>query len=369
MSCDSNLLLPSLLESKGGDLFYHFYNAGGKMWIMPAKNMVTAMNLYQPSGIKGKLVKRLFPYLHRFKTACSILHAESAHYELRDDLNKLLCRLLSVECLEFSVFGGTPSVHQKITIQLSAGNRILGYCKVSDHQDVLSLFNKEAAILDTLHEKGMDAIPRCLFCGILRDGIGVFLQSTIKTNHSYVVHEWSALQERFLNDLHEKTKQSILFENTDYYRTLIELKQHLDWLPENVDSTVVEKTINRILSDCCGCDVTYSAYHADFTPWNMFVENNRLFVFDFEYTKMTYPSLLDRYHHFTQTANFEQHWTSRDIITYIKSDKGKWIDRKMYILYLLDVMSRFTMRERSKVEGDVAKSFIIWSDLLIYLTK
>ena len=36
-----------------GEVFYRLMNGDGKVWLMPARNMRVAMNLYQPSGIKG----------------------------------------------------------------------------------------------------------------------------------------------------------------------------------------------------------------------------------------------------------------------------------------------------------------------------
>jgi hypothetical protein len=334
---------------------------------MPVRRLKTAMNLYQPSGMKGKLLKCLFPYLHWNSAVRRILQAEAFHCALRNDIYQLLCRVFGVEKLVFSVFGGTPSVHQKITIQLTAGNRILGYCKLSDNDETISLFHGETRILKTLRDRRVMDIPQCLFCGRLQDGTGIFIQSTMKTNNSKTVHKWTKLQEQFLANMYEKTKQELLFEDTDYYQMLLALKQHLEWLPDNIDKNIVELSIYQVMSAFCGKKVEFSAYHADFTPWNMFVERNRLFVFDFEYARMTCPPKLDRYHFFSQTAIFERHWSANEILEYIQSDAGKWINKQMYIFYLLDVMSRFTMREKGNIEGDVAKSLTIWSSLLKHL--
>ena len=57
-------ILNNILDFTGGEKFYRFGNADGKYWIVPARSMRTALNLYQPSGIKGKLVKALLPFLH-----------------------------------------------------------------------------------------------------------------------------------------------------------------------------------------------------------------------------------------------------------------------------------------------------------------
>ena len=56
--------LNNILDFAGGDIFYRFGNADDKYWVVPAIGMHTAMHLYQPSGIKGKMVKSLLPCLH-----------------------------------------------------------------------------------------------------------------------------------------------------------------------------------------------------------------------------------------------------------------------------------------------------------------
>ena len=57
------------------------------------------------------------------------------------------------------------------------------------------------------------------------------------------------------------------------------------------------------------------------------------------------------------------------IIEYINSEQGKWIDQKMYSLYLLEVIARFTVREKGNINGKMAESFQIWIALLEYLQK
>ncbi len=361
----SNLLDKIFTTTNDGNAFCRFANADGKVWVMPVRNMRTAMNLYQPSGMKGKLMRRWFPYFSWCGLVRRAIHAERVGCSLRADLQELLARVLGVEIFEFSVFGGTPCVHQKITIQLSHGEKILGYCKLSDHADIIKLFHRESDTLSLLAQRGLgDCVPRALYCGELNDGIGVFVQSTIKTNRSRVEHEWTSLQSEFLARLQQATRQQIAFEKSDYYRTLMVLRERLDWLPEHLDKGLIERTIEEVLSAYAGQEVEFSAYHADFTPWNMFVEDGKLFVFDFEYAQLTYPQELDRYHFFLQTAHFERHWSAEEVFDYMESSEGEWIDRRRLKLYLLDIISRFTIREAGKVEGDVARSFDLWFTIL-----
>ncbi len=360
------MLVNKILRPDGGT-FYRIHNTDGKVWLMPALNMQVAMNLYQPSGVKGKILKMLFPYLHEVGAIARVVNAEKKSYCLKTEWKVLLEKIFDCKELEFAVFCGTPCVHQKLTIQVFKGKRILGYVKVADNADIQQLFEKEKVTLARLRQKGIQGIPECLYCGSLDGETYIFIQSTQKTERSRILHEWTVLQENFLKDLQQKTRQTILFEDSDYYSTLQEWRLHLDWMPAFVDTNRIATFIYKVLNEYCGKEVVYSAYHADFTPWNMFVEQGKLFVFDWEYARMTYPQGLDRYHFFTQTANFEKHWTAQEIIRYMQSDEGAWIDKKQYMLYLLDVMARFTIREKGKVTGDVVNSFRIWIMLLEYL--
>ena len=364
-----NSILERFLIKGAGKHLYRFSNADNKTWLMPAHNMQVAMNLYQPSGRNGKIMKALFPWLHHLLIIRKIIHAESVYCDITDELKRLFYQLFHETEIEFSIFCGTPCIHQKITMQISKGKHILGYCKVTDNKEIALLFRNEANILKELGRKGLKEVPICIFCGEMTDGIKLFVQSTAKTQKSQVIHEWTALHENFLDNLYQSTHQFIPFEQSDYYRILTNLQLHIEWLPQEVNGTLLTSTINQILLHYQGQEVDFSAYHADFTPWNMFMEGRKLFVFYWEYAQLTYPPKLDRYHFFTQTAYFEKHWTISQIIEYINSEQGKWIDQKMYSLYLLEVIARFTVREKGNINGKMAESFQIWIALLEYLQK
>ena len=356
--------LDNILDFTGGEKFYRFGNADGKYWIVPAKGMRTALNLYQPSGKKGKMVKALLPWLHQLAPVRKAIKAQTINCRLNSEQHSLLCKVFGVQEIEFAIFEGTPSVHQKITMQLSQGSKILGYCKLSESNEIKTLFEKEGDILERLCQCGVTGIPAPLYCGTLSCGTHIFVQSTGKSTSSKVIHEWGTMHDEFTQMLQEKTRVVLPFEKSDYYSAIAQLEQHLDWLPTNIYSDVVAKAIKSTKEKYCGKQAEFCAFHGDFTPWNMFANGNELFVFDFEYAAMSYPVGLDRYHFFTQTAVFERHWGVDEISTYMESNAGRWIDKELYAMYLLDVISRFTMRENGKVTGEAAKPFALWGKIL-----
>ena len=111
--------LDNILDFTGGERFYRFGNADGKYWVVPARGMRTALNLYQPSGIKGKLVKALLPCLHWLAVVRRLIKAETMNCHLNRELHGLLCKVFGVQDIEFAIFEGTPSASKKITIQIS----------------------------------------------------------------------------------------------------------------------------------------------------------------------------------------------------------------------------------------------------------
>lgn len=357
-----------LFVKGAGDVFYRLSNADGKEWLLPARNMRVALNLYQPSGRNGKLLKKLFPMLHRIPFVQKTIGAQTECYRLNDELSELLESLFNEREIEFAVFFGTPCIHQKITIQISRKRHILGYLKISDSTEVGMLFQHESRILKKLHHSGVTAIPQCLYCGTLSDKSNVFVQSTVKSQWSKVVHQWTPKHDEFIQRLYQNTHQMVLFEKSDYYHTLTNLREHINWLPQYMDSLVVVATIDEIMSKWKGKEVDFSAYHGDFTPWNMFVENHSLFVFDWEYARLSYPPMLDRYHFFTQTLIFERRWGTPEIISFMQTDDCKWISVECYKLYLIDAISRFTIREKGNTEA-ITPSMKVWGGILSYLCK
>ncbi len=361
-------LLNSIVTVGLGDKFYRFTNADAKTWVVPANNISIAMCLYQPSGIKGKLLKSLFPLLHNIPMTAKCVHADIIRCQLNHTLLNIIQRAFNVQKPEFALFCGTPSVHQKFTFQIFKNNTILGYCKVTDNVEVYNLFKHEESVLKYLVDCGIKDVPSVLFCDKISNDCFAFVQSTVKTPTSRVEHKWTGLQQDFIVSFDKNTRKDILFEESDFYKDIMELRSHLSWLPTTINADVVRSTIDGVVNRFSGKVVSFSASHGDFTPWNMFVERGSLFVFDWEYAKFTCPPLLDRYHFFSQSAFFEKHWQPRQVVEYANSPQGKWIDKEQYMLYLLHILSRYTMRSNGSIPENEIQLFEFWNALLKYFS-
>ena len=354
------------------DMYLKIANSDGKVWILPENDLKTAMCLYQPSAIKGIVLKKYLPAFNKLGSIIYLFYKkigiEKIPYSLDPVLEKHLTSVFgNSEDQRYAIFMGTPSVHQKITIQISRKNEIVGYCKITDSKKIYDIFCHENNMLEYLNRSKVKNIPTCLSCAGLGDGRFAFSQTTIKTLNSVTKHMFGEAEWAFLQQLNEKTVVDCMFENTDFFRSLIGLQENLSVLERNgFNVECVKSGIYKILNYYANVR-NYSVCHRDFTPWNMFYENDILFVFDFEYAQYTYPKYLDAMHYFMQTAIFEKNLNGDEILQAFSQQilttplKDMFSDPYVALLsYILDIISLYVSRENGMFTGDVMRNMKIW---------
>ncbi len=351
-------------------------NADGKVWLLPQKDLKNALCLYQPSSMKGKALKLFLPYLQKFSffrtPVYKVLKISECDYCIPEAVKKTIPKMgLEANRVTYAAFLGTPtSVHQKITIQLSDSGRIRGYCKLSNSSVVGEVFLHEKGVLQYLEENNIRNVPKCYYADNI-EGTYLFAQSTIKTKNSKVVHRFTKQHEEFLYELATKTRVSSSFEDTDFYRDM-------NWLEERIGELeavglVVEglrKAIERtkIFSEN---ENSFCMSHGDLTPWNTFSEKDKLFVFDWEYAKYTYPLFIDYFHFFTQSAVFEKRMCAKEIyqmhrsqILRKKCPRFLFEPDEQYLQYLISSISNYCRRDEFIFSDDNKDLVSVWLELI-----
>ena len=356
--------LDKILDFTGRKKFYRFGNADGKYWIVPALGMRTAMNLYQPSGIKGKMVKALLPWLHRFAHVRKAIKAEGVNCRLNSELHSLLCRVFGVKEIEFAIFEGTPSASQKITIQINTRDKILGYCKVSGEKKIFELFEKEYNNLCWLSQRGVKGIPQPLYCGKF-NSVFLFIQSTNKSKSSKISHKLTKQHIEFVNEINKVTSTKIPLEKSDFYNDIIYLESISDKIRKE-EKPIFEQGIRHIKEHykTNHGNNTFSFTHGDFTPWNMYLENGDLQVFDFEFAARTFPPRMDLIHFTLQTWILKEKLRSNEIYTNLKTFKKEYgLSDTLTICYLIHILSFYFKLYNGKFDTK-DNGYIIWCSLL-----
>lgn len=363
------------------DKYIKVGNKDGKIWILPTADLSMAFNLYQPSAVKGRILKRWLPILYPIPFISNVLekllNIEPCCYEIKEELASSIEKAFTEEIssLSLALFLGTPSVHRKMTIQISKQKTILGYCKYTEDEQIKEIFMREKFILDKLNNAGVDGVPRCLFCGEIADNCWAFIQSTKKTRNSVITHTLSEKHVSFLRDLYEKTKIECQYSNTEYHRLI---KKFSSQLMKDEFFSIQEK--EKYISAVGKTDGYYSgqyefcAFQADFTPWNMFEENEKLFVFDWEYAKLLFPPFLDLFHFFTQSEIFEYQKDADEIICDFKREFSKPLyfglfrDKEIaYLSYLVYIVGFYLERDKGNFSKDTKHCIATWMQIMTYL--
>jgi thiamine kinase-like enzyme len=341
---------------ESGFVYYDITNDKQKRWILNESNLKLALELYQPTALKGILFKILFPYLHNVDFICRILKVKKKKIFIDNNVSQFLNSIFT-QPYDVSYFGGTPSVHQKAVLQISQNGIIRGYCKVSSSRNVKILFEKEFENIKYLENKRVLNIPKVLKLDGIGDDLYFLCLSSVRTKQAKNSSKFRSEHLIFLKDLHQKTIQSISFKCTDYYHMLGELKKNLQRLDAE-DQKVIRSFINDVENEYGDSDVNFSFYHGDFTPWNMVINYGQLYVFDFEYSKRTYPPHLDIFHFFMQTEIFVNHNSAQIIISHFNAlmrhiEKKLGIDAKFcFKLYLLEIINLYLSRSDEEEKNE-----------------
>lgn len=325
-----------------------FQNKDGKMWTVPLKNMTVALCIYEPSGIKGKIVKRVLPYLSEYGRLLPKVNAKTCSLYYTNNLKYLLDNVFG-EDWKASVFWGTPGTDRKTTIQVSREEAILGYCKIGNSERINNLFLHEKKILDSLADVNISNVPRCLGCYKIGDYC-LFIQSTKKQEGYRAAGKFGKQHQEFLDQVYEATNKQCLFSETDYFQELQLMRQKFNLL-NSADQHILNRAIELIESNYSGKVVRWGVQHRDFTPWNMCVTSQGLFVFDFEYALMTAPKNNDYWHYIIQSFFYEAKLSERDILKKLNVTDDNRLD---IVLYLVDIIGLYLQRG-NKADLDIVK--------------
>ena len=95
-------------------------------------------------------------------------------------------------------------------------------------------------------------------------------------------------------------------------------------------------------------------------------------MFDFEYTKLSYPPFLDRFHFFTQVSVFNKNWSADKIFKEynLMSSKEKQYFKSpdiFYLCYLIDIVSFYVNRDRGAYDKNISVALKKWISLMTLL--
>lgn len=257
--------------------------SNARWWLVPLeKGNITAsgLALFQPLLTSARFMKTLAVVLSRF--GLTRLWAKNVIYISGE--STLQQFFTEATPLSFAYFTGTDSPHRKLAVQVmdSAGN-IKGYVKVSRNLAVQALLEHEANTLNHLKTLNLQTanIPNVLFSGAIGSACAL-VTDTLKTPTTKSVTKLQPIHVEFLQELAEKTKADVqhnpnwLVDSLRSRFNNLEARLTREWKARlEIAITTIEKHKHNLGQ--------LVLVHGDFTPWNTFIADGKLYVFDWEY--------------------------------------------------------------------------------------
>lgn len=200
----------------------------------------------------------------------------------------------------FNVASGVPGRDQKTIVQLvTRDGAVIAYAKIARSDAARALVRHESQTLRSLAELGIEA-PH-LFGVESTTTHDVLVQSAITGRRS--PPRLDARHLRYLQHIEQRTTRELpLAESVSHRRTL----ERLSDLATRADATWLE--IFRALAQrLAGCRMHCGLAHGDFTPWNVLVERESAWAFDWEHARSDAPRGFDATHFALQQAVLVEH--------------------------------------------------------------
>ena len=285
------------------ETFYFINSPDGSMrWIYPkGLKHPGFLSLYNSTGLKASIFQQVVKLAYQTQTQHLICSGKFLLYAKKENYVK---HLFAEEDQSYSIFTGTVGPNRKAIIALHKENKTTHFIKIPLTQNAKVLINNEWSHL------------RCL---------GQFQFKNIKTPESKPLNRGIKLSnikpDKYfhnleLQDLHFSALIEI-YDQTTRYSSLCSLpgwKQSLDDLlfslvnfEETADTTSLKirqligkmYELSQQLDEQLEIPIAYS--HGDFTPWNMYLSRDRLYLYDWEMASLYRPMLFDLFHFIFQT--------------------------------------------------------------------
>jgi thymidylate kinase len=279
-------------KSKGFD---YINNANKTIrWIYPQKiKKPTFLNLFNSSTIKAKAYCTAIKLL--FQTGLSSLCRSSKftiHYKNNLKIDELL-KTISFE--NYSIFTGTVGINRKLLVEVNTKNETTHYVKVGINNHSITLIQNEIKMLRNLgHQKLHSVIIPELVEG---EDAAICISTSIKSGRTTQGNTLKTAHFKALEELYKKNLFVEQFINSSLYGKIVNNIHLLKNAKRFKESQTITDNLRNVFDSITKDQIIYFANgHVDFTPWNMYVSNDKLHLYDWELAQSRVPVLFDIFH-------------------------------------------------------------------------
>ncbi len=281
---------------------------------------------------------------------------------------------------EYAIFTGTPGPNRKIILAVAEKNRIENFFKIPLNSASRENIHNEYKAIKKLEALKLDGIviPQADLIG--EHTIRV---SNIKPDQISKKTAFGDKHTHFLNLLYKSSinyqyfKQLPIYDNTRQWLQKIAIHPKLKTIPFAVElNEKLQSLHNRLTNE--NPMVPAGMDHGDFTGWNCYVDQKKIYVYDWELSRQSMPLFHDLFHFLIQGAVYSSNATTGETAALLHEELSREdvknliqefsIDISLHLqLYLLYNASYYLdmYLDQQNLHKEVPLLFKTWSSLLL----
>lgn len=304
--------------------FYFINNPDGTIrWIFDSDEHSSAfLSLYNTGTMKGRLYRTITQFAwsigqgHRLVSGLLLVQKE-----LVDDFRKRM----GIEHAErISIFTGTRGLTRKVVVGIHEGTETKDFIKVPMSEEAKHSIQNENDMIISLNKYDFTtlSLPR-----LSKKIQGTTRLSNIRPSVTIPMDRINAIHVQAVAELYSLSHDQKKIGETSAWQTIV---SNMEWMKRELQFTngLDEATTRQLMhhlrklynSIDPETKVPVSVSHGDFTPWNMYCDEQRLYVYDWELAKNGIPMLFDLFHFTFQSVILQQ----RKSYKQVKENISRW---------------------------------------------
>ena len=271
-------------------------------WIFPSESKSpTFLSLYNSAGLKATIYKIGIKASFLFK-AQRLFSSGRFTFFYKNEL--LLDKILSHDCSDFSIFTGTVGANTKMLFPIKNNKNVSHFLKFPTSKKAVKLLENEYHQIKYLEQFNFKTftIP-----SVQKQEKGILI-SNIKPKNRVKNTKINDKHLETLSEIYDKTFENAKLTELNIYQEIVHNLLKIKAIKYSINNLSIEKIhllarnlekLFRVLSKCENLNVAVA--HKDFTPWNMYADNTKLYIYDWELAEKNIPLLFDAFHFIFQT--------------------------------------------------------------------
>lgn len=271
-------------------------NAQGDMrWLFKASNLRHVLSTYSANNLRSKLISFGIKLMSKLGLSSTF---SSGSFRIHSNVELPIHQYLK-SFDEGIVFMGTPGYYRKVTIAK------IQHSGVSEFIKVPISFASERNILN--EKRVLEWLPSYQFTSFeFPDGVkkmqGGALKQNNRLSYSFQQNQFTRPVQLVLSEIASVTMKQSLLWNVPMINAV---QNNLEILKGNLRGIYLEcfRSAEQMFNSIPKTQEIYTTFaHGDFTPWNLKLNKDSAYVYDWEFARSEMPLFYDAFHFLIQSS-------------------------------------------------------------------